>query len=121
MDDVFLVRLRGFEIFICRALRIVLFICDVVKGYFSFVFPAPCPQRCVAGIADNNFTKSVECVLDMLFVFFCASHRKFPLPSAKSCGWLMVAFCDDKGRQHFLLSPLDYPFAKPGGAVNGGL
>jgi len=26
----------------------------------------------------------------------------------------------DKGRQHFLLSPLDYPFAKPGGAVNGG-
>ena len=26
-----------------------------------------------------------------------------------------------KGRQHFLLSPLDYPFAKPGGAVNGGL
>ena len=84
----------------------MLFICDVVKGYFSFVFPAPCPQRCVAGIADNNFTKSVECVLDMLFVFFCASHRKFPLPSAKSCGWLMVAFCDDKGRQHFCCRPL---------------
>jgi hypothetical protein len=34
---------------------------------------------------------------------------------------LIVAFYDDKGRQHFLLSPLDYPFAKPGGAVNGGL
>ena len=47
--------------------------------------------------------------------------RKSPLPSAKSCGWLIVAFYDDKGRQHFLLSPLDYPFAKPGGAVNGGL
>ena len=27
----------------------------------------------------------------------------------------------EKERQHFLLSPLDYPFAKPGGAVNGGL
>jgi len=25
-----------------------------------------------------------------------------------------------KGRQHFLLSPLDYPPARTGGAVNGG-
>ena len=33
------------------------------------MFPAPCPQRCVAGIADNNFTKSVECVLDNNCVF----------------------------------------------------
>lgn len=76
----------------------------------SFTEPPP-EQICDAGTGR----------LLMLFVFFCASHRKFPLPSAKSCGWLMVAFCDDKGRQHFLLSPLDYPFAKPGGAVNGGL
>jgi len=33
---------------------------------------------------------------------------------------LIVAFYDDKGRQHFLLSPLDCPTAKTGGAVNGG-
>jgi hypothetical protein len=76
----------------------------------SFTEPPP-KQICDAGTGR----------LLMLFVFFCASHRKFPLPSAKSCGWLIVAFYDDKGRQHFLLSPLDYPFAKPGGAVNGGL
>jgi hypothetical protein len=44
----------------------VLFICDVVKGYFSFVFPAPCPQRCVAGVADNDFAKGVKSFVQVM-------------------------------------------------------
>jgi len=56
----------------------------------------------------------------MFPVFFCVGHGKSPLSSQKSCGWLVVAFYDSKGRQHFLLSPLDCLTAKPGGAVNGG-
>jgi len=31
-----------------------------------------------------------------------------------------LAFMINRGRQHSLLSPLDYPPAKTGGAVNGG-
>ena len=45
---------------------------------------------------------------------------KIPLSSQKGCGWLVVAFYDSKGRQHFRLSLLDCLTAKPGGAVNGG-
>ncbi|NBI80085.1 hypothetical protein D3Z39_14680 [Anaerotruncus colihominis] len=44
----------------------------------------------------------------MLFVFFL-SHGKSP-----------PFFDDSKGRQHSLLSPLSYPPARTGGAVNGG-
>ena len=50
-----------------------------LKGYFSFVFPAPCPQRCVAGVADNDFAKGVKGILDMFPVIFCAGHGNSPL------------------------------------------
>ena len=59
---------------------IELFFCEVFKEYFSLVFPAPCTQSVVLGVADNDFTKSMERVLDMLLVFFCTSHRNAPFP-----------------------------------------
>lgn len=64
----------------------VLLVCEVVKGYFSFVFPVPRPNRRIHGVADNNSTKGMERVLDMLLVFFCTGHGNFPLSSTKGCG-----------------------------------
>ena len=77
-QQVFFLRLRRFEIFIFCAEWIVLLVCEVVKGYFSFVFPVPRPYRRIHGVADNNSTKGMECVNDMLLVFFCTGHRNSP-------------------------------------------
>ncbi len=52
----------------------------IIDEYFSFVFPAPCPQRCVAGVADNDFAKGVKGILDMFPVIFCAGHGNSPFP-----------------------------------------
>ena len=52
----------------------------IIDEYFSFVFPAPSPQRCVAGVADNDFAKGVKGILDMFPVIFCAGHGNSPFP-----------------------------------------
>lgn len=85
---VFFLRLRCFEIFIFCAEWIVFLVCEVVKGYFSFVFPVPRPYRRIHGVADNNSTKGMECVNDMLLVFFCTSHGNFPLSSTNA--WIEI-------------------------------
>ena len=72
------------EIIICRTEWIKFFFCELFKGYFSLVFPAPCPQSVVFGVSDNDFTKSMECIFDMLLVFFCASHRNSPFPPQRA-------------------------------------
>lgn len=101
-QQVFFLRLRCFEIFIFCAEWIVFLVCEVVKGYFSFVFPVPRPNRRIHGVADNNSTKGMECVNDMLLVFFCTGHGNFPLSSTKGCGLIY----DSKGRQHFMICSL---------------
>ncbi len=88
---VFLVRLRDLEIFISRAERIVFFVCEVFKGYFSFVFPAPCP-RCVNGcVSDNDFAKGMESVLDMFPVFSSVQVMENP-PFLHKGLWLVGRF-----------------------------
>lgn len=52
-------------------------------------------------------------------ILLCRSW-KIPISYIKGCGCLVVAFYDSKGRQHFRLSLLDCPTAKPDGAVSGG-
>ncbi len=47
-------------------------------------------------------------IADMFLIGFLFGHGNSPFLRL----W--------KGRQHFLLSPLDYPPARTGGAVNGG-
>ena len=84
----------------------IFFFCEVFKGYFSFVFAASCPGGVIHGVADNDFTKSVERVLDMLLIFFCTGHRNSPYPQRLVHGWRAV-FMINRGRQHSLLSPLD--------------
>ena len=87
-QQVFFLRLRCIEIFIFCAEWVVLLVCEVVKGYFSFVFPVPRPNRRIHGVADNNSTKGMECVNDMLLVFFCTGHGNFPLSSTNA--WIEI-------------------------------
>jgi len=109
-DSKRIVNIRGWlcKVFICGTEWVILLVHQIVKGDFplpAFMYPPGCVYGCVA---NDNPAKSVVSVLDMLFVFFKLGHGKSPFLN------------DVKGRQHSLLSPLDYPIAKTGGAVNGG-
>jgi len=61
----------------------------------------------------------MESILDMFPVFFYAGRGKSPLLSQRAVAGREFLFMIVR-EQHFLLSPLACPTAKPGGAVNGG-
>ena len=93
------------EIYIWCTKGIKLFFCEVLKGYFPLPPSAPFPPCVDIGIAYDNFAETVKSIHDVLFVCFCASHRKFPLsPAANSVIKLLYA---EKGRQHFYCPPLN--------------
>ena len=85
-----------------------LLIHQIVKGNFPFPPPAQLQNYIYGGVTNDNLAKGVKGVLDMHFVGFIFGHGNSP------------SLNNSAGRQHSLLSPLDYLPAKAGGAVNGG-
>ena len=53
-----------------------------VDGFLFFCF-----YRRKHSVTDNNFTKGMESVLDMLSVFFCTGYGSFPPLSSLRGAW----------------------------------